>query len=213
MDGYVSEVREVHAQPLQPIPMDFTLKESRGRLTLRDLPMDSQLTVNGAVYDAQDAEELSVPAGRTRIKVVRPGFRTFFRDVVVAAGQPCVVKVDMSPVLGQAQLTSSPAEAFVRIDGKESGKTPLQVKDLSFGSHLVEFSLPGHCSEVRELEVQSELPYSLHVALLPLSETPAAEPSGVVPAPSPSPAGPTPQPTPTATPSPASPSPSPSLSP
>jgi serine/threonine protein kinase len=168
LDGYLTEVREVYANPMQPVPLDFTLTESRGRLALQNVPEDAQLTVDGAVYDPKELEDLSVLAGKTRIKVVKEGYRTYFQDVIVKAGEPTYLKVEMSPIQGYLELTSSPAGATVLLDGKEVGKTPLELKALPYGPHKLEMALPAHATHTQSVAVTDEAPDKVHVDLLPL---------------------------------------------
>lgn len=181
LDGYLSEVRDVKADSLRPLPIDITLKESRGRLTLENIPEGSQLTVGGALYDPADVAELSLSAGKTRVKVVKEGFRTFLQDVVITAGEPLLLKVEMSPVEAQLELSSAPAGASVLVDGKFAGKTPLSVKALPFGRHEFRVSLDEYVEHQQTFDVSEDSHEQLHVDLKPslssLSLT--SEPSGV----------------------------------
>ena len=167
LDGYLTEVREVQAKPLQPVPMDFTLKESRGRLALENVPADAQLTVDGALYDPKDLKDFSVPAGKTRIKVVKEGYRTFFQDVTVKAGESSHLRVDMSPIQGCLECTSTPSGAAVRLDGKDVGQTPLVLKALPFGPRKLEVAKHGYLTHTQIVAVADETPDKLHVELLP----------------------------------------------
>ena len=179
LDGYLTEVRHVEAYPMQPVPMDFTLKENRGRLTVDGVPEDAQLTVNGAVYDPKDLDDLSVLAGKSRIKVVKQGFRTFFQDVVVCAGEPAFVKVELTPIQGSINCSSVPNGAIVRVDGREIGTTPTSLKGLAYGQHELELESPGYELYTRTLSITNETPEAIQVEL----RTPQASPS---PFPSPS---------------------------
>lgn len=184
LDGYLTEVRDVEARPMQPVPMDFTLKESRGRLALAGVPEDAQLTVNGAVYDPKDLDDLSVLAGKSRIKVVKEGFRTFFQDVVVSAGEPAFVKVELTPIQGSVECSSIPSGAIVRVDGKEVGTTPTSLKGLAYGQHELALESPGYELYIRTLSITNETPGAIHAELRPLPPLSSPEAS---PIPTPSP--------------------------
>lgn len=180
LDGYLTEVRDVEARPLQPVALDFTLKESRGRLTLTGVPEDAQLTVNGAVYDPRDLGDLSVLVGKTRLKVAKAGYRTFFQDITVKAGQPSFLKVELTPISGSLECLSKPVPATVALDGHEAGVTPVTLRSLSYGSHEVELRAPGYASHRESVSVVDETPHVLQVELRPLygSLSISSEPMG-----------------------------------
>ena len=191
LDGHVSEVREVELAAGRPVPLDFTLtlKESRGALTVAGLPEGAQVTINGAIYDPGALAELSFPAGKARVKVVRSGYRTFFQEIDVRAGEAALVQVEMSPIEGVLACTSEPGGAVVMVDGKECGVTPVTLEALSAGEHRVEMFLDGYPRFAQSIEVKDEAVQALHAALATAtsSPTPAASPT---PAPVASPATP-----------------------
>jgi len=65
-----------------------TVAVSGGRLRLTVRPADASVYVDGAFRGTgREAASLPLPAGRHRVEVVRPGFRTEERDVEVTAGE------------------------------------------------------------------------------------------------------------------------------
>ena len=59
----------------------------RGRLRLNVMPEDASVYVDGQFKgSARQASSLELPAGRHRIEVVRPGFRTDERDFEIETG-------------------------------------------------------------------------------------------------------------------------------
>lgn len=180
LDGYMTEVKDVQTGPLQVIPLDFTLKESRSRLTLAGVPEDAQLTVNGAVYDPRDIGDISVLAGKTRVKVVKAGYRTFFQDTTVKAGQPSYLKVELTPIQGSLECSSRPGGATVVLDGKEVGTTPVTLSGLAYGRHDLQVSASGYEPYHRSVSVLDETPGRVDVELRPLYGSLAitSEPTG-----------------------------------
>ena len=165
MEGYISEVRDLQLSPMTPLPIDVTLTESRGRLALLNVPDGAQVTINGAVYDAKDLTDLSLTAGKTRVKVVMEGHRPYFQEVTISPGEQSRIDIVLSPILGHLDCTSAPEGAVVYLDGKESGQTPLSLKSLTFGNHSVEFKKEGYVSQSRSISVKDESPEKLHAEL------------------------------------------------
>jgi hypothetical protein len=59
-------------------------------------PADASVYVDGQFRGSgRQVESLPVPPGRHRIEVVRPGFRTFEREVQVDDGRPAEVDVEL----------------------------------------------------------------------------------------------------------------------
>jgi hypothetical protein len=68
----------------------------RGRLHLNVLPEDASVYVDGQFKgSARQASSLELPAGRHRIEVVRPGFRTDERDFEIETGVIQVLSVEL----------------------------------------------------------------------------------------------------------------------
>jgi PEGA domain-containing protein len=68
----------------------------RGTLRLAVSPTDASIYVDGTFRGTgDDLRRLSLPEGRHRIEVVRPGYRTVERDVEVQAGETEEVDVDL----------------------------------------------------------------------------------------------------------------------
>jgi len=67
-----------------------------GRLELTVRPEDASVYVDGAFRgSAREASTLKLPAGRHRIEIVRPGYRTHEQQVDIAPGETTEVKVDL----------------------------------------------------------------------------------------------------------------------
>lgn len=168
MDGYISEVRDLQLSPMQPLPIDVTLAESRGRLALSNVPDGAQVTINGAVYDSKDLADLSLSAGKTRVKVVVDGYRPYFQEVTISPGEPSQLKVELSPILGHLECTSAPPGAKVYLDGKAVGQTPMSLKSLAFGSHNIEFVKDGFTPHSQSVSIKDEAPGTVHAELAAL---------------------------------------------
>lgn len=84
------------APPRERESRDEPVREGRGELRLSIRPDDASVYVDGAFRGAgSQARSLELAAGRHRVEVVRPGFRTFDRDVEVRAGEPTEIEVDL----------------------------------------------------------------------------------------------------------------------
>ena len=109
----------------------------------------------------------------TRLPNHRPSVR---QQVIEVTAQSQTLRLDApTPILGEANINSTPAMADVAIDGKPSGQTPILVSDLLVGQHTVKISKKGYADYSATLTVQEGQAADL-VATLKKQEasTPAA---------------------------------------
>ena len=78
--------------------------------------------------------------------------RTINADDLTAASD--IVIPSPTPIFGAVNITSSPIDATVELDGKIVGQTPVFVKDVIIGSHSVKWSKPGYRTEIRSVTVK-----------------------------------------------------------
>jgi hypothetical protein len=82
-------------EPEQRRPAD-EMAAASGRLELTVKPDDASVYVDGAFRgSAREASTLKLPAGRHRIEIVRPGYRTHEQQVDIAPGETTDLKVEL----------------------------------------------------------------------------------------------------------------------
>lgn len=85
---------------------------------------------------------------------------------------------------GRLAVRSSPSRADVVIDGTRRGSTPLTLRDLPFGSHVVRVTRSGYAPEARRVTLSASrasetLTFELERLVQPARPTPPARPAGV----------------------------------
>ncbi|MDE6468043.1 MAG: PEGA domain-containing protein, partial [Muribaculaceae bacterium] len=99
-------------------------------------------------------------AGSYTVISSAPGHRESTHNFEVVSGSRNLT-VDLpapTPVYGSVNVSSSPMGARIKIDGKDSGSTPMMVGNVLVGKHSIEISAPGKelytaSIEVRENEI------------------------------------------------------------
>jgi hypothetical protein len=75
---------------------ELSVAGGAGKLKLEVRPGDASVYVDGAFRGTgREASTLQLPAGRHRVEVVRPGYRTIERDVEVTPGETTDLSVDL----------------------------------------------------------------------------------------------------------------------
>jgi hypothetical protein len=110
-----------------------------GMLTVETTPSGSQVYVDG---ELKGKTPLTIPvvAGKHELKLTRRGL-THTRSVVVEEGKTQAERYVWTrarpPGRGGLRVSSEPAGAKVIVDGKVLGETPLDLPNLSVGTHTV----------------------------------------------------------------------------
>jgi hypothetical protein len=87
---------------------------------------------------------VNLPKGRHSLLARLPGHRDSLRIFEIPHDTGLII--DMIPMTGMLQITSTPPGLLVQVDGKDQGKTPLTLK-LSAGVHKVLVSKDGQTRE------------------------------------------------------------------
>jgi hypothetical protein len=130
---------------------------AQGRLVVRSTPPGAQVYVNGRRRGATPVAVRDLAPGTYTVRVARSGYREQSQRVSVSASGTRDVSFRLQrPAAAAAPTASSgvftgsvfvdsrPRGARVLLDNKEIGVTPIQVGDVSVGSHVVRLELPDH---------------------------------------------------------------------
>jgi hypothetical protein len=136
-----------------------------GSLLVRSTPSGASVSVDGAAKGVTPLALRDLPAGTRTITLTHPGYAAETRKVQISNDRPSrSLEVRLSadaPVaaprpstpatLGKPAVTtgtlvvdSRPPAAGVTVNGRDRGKTPLVIEDLSPGEYQVVLSMPGY---------------------------------------------------------------------
>ena len=123
-----------------------------GRVLVRSTPPGARVFVDGRSGGETPATVRDLARGGHQVRLVREGYTTVERRIVVTASQPALsltvpmVKVPVAPARLDAALVveSRPAGATVFVDGRQAGTTPLTLPGVSVGAHAVRLELEGY---------------------------------------------------------------------
>ncbi|MFV8818684.1 PEGA domain-containing protein [Haliea sp. E17] len=147
--GFADGIRELavvagEAQDLGSI----TLLPAAGLLQLDTRPSGANVTLDGE-FQGQTPLQLEVSPGRDhRLSVFKPGYRRHSETIRMQAAQADERSIALQAQLGEVEFVISPADAVLRINGREVG-TGSRTLSLPAAAQSVEVSLAGHAT-VRE---------------------------------------------------------------
>jgi hypothetical protein len=147
------------AEPDRPAPAAI------GRLLVQSTPAGARVFVDGRDAGVTPTTLRGLTRGSHSVRLVRDGYASAERTVSITAGRPAqslVVELSRpaaTPRLptpapaasatpgrytGSLVIDSQPPGATVFIDGKQVGTTPLQLRAVDAGSHVVRLERAGH---------------------------------------------------------------------
>jgi len=113
--------------------------------------------IDGKLVSVGSEISVEVEAGSHRLMADSPYHEPEMYEVSLARGETTQLKLVLSPVQGQLEITTSPAGAQVKIDGEIVGKSPLIVPE-SGGRYSVEISAPDRETLIDNIHVTNRRP-------------------------------------------------------
>ncbi|NNF51348.1 MAG: PEGA domain-containing protein [Gammaproteobacteria bacterium] len=159
---------QVAAGENQTLPT-VALAKSDGRVALESEPTGANVTVAG-VYRGQTPLALALPPGKNyEVQFTRAGFRKSVRNVTVRSGEGRTVAVKLEPEEGVINLSVSPRESRVFVDGKLVGKGA-QTLTLTAVVHQLRVELEGFAPYSAEITPRPGFRQEVAVTLKTLEE-------------------------------------------
>jgi len=169
---YKPEVGKVTVNdPKNKHVVSVALKPNFSAVTLT-VDGDAEIWVNGE-RKGTGSWQGNLGAGTYEFETRKANHRsaTVTRDIQ-ASSEPLTIRLQApTPILGEADINSSPAMADIYIDGKKVGQTPQLIEQLLIGQHQVRISKQGYQDYSATLNVKENEPAILSATL----EKPKAE--------------------------------------
>jgi formylglycine-generating enzyme required for sulfatase activity len=142
----------------------FVMERLPGRVRVDTNPANGvRLFVDGKERGTTPLAPLEVAAGEHEVSLRAEGYTTFTTRLSVAGGgTEQTLRATLAPDRAPVSFTSAPAEALVRVDGAEVGRTPLTV-ELSSGTRNVALTLAGHRPAARTITVAPRKEHALRL--------------------------------------------------
>ena len=143
----------------------FKLQPLDGRLAVSSVPQTASLTVDG-VFRGTTPLTLTLPAGvEHELHLSKPGYKRFEQRFELGPDEQQSIEARLSPQYGIVFVTAQPADARLRVDGKDVGQATQRLQ-LTTRSHTLEFSKPGYESKTVKVTPRSGSSRNVDVKLL-----------------------------------------------
>ena len=91
--------------------------------------------------------------GLHSISAKKSKYRTDKTQLQFKAGETKTIKLNPFPIIGKLDVTSTPFDAIITIDGKEYGKTPNTIDDLLVGDYKVTLTKQGYGTVTKTITI------------------------------------------------------------
>lgn len=162
-DRYAPRIEQVTVSDGETAELSVDMSPNFATLTINSLK-GALITVNGnkAGYGTVTQELVE---GIYDIKASLSHHRTASRQVEISANTPLSITLSPTPIYGSIDVTSTPFDAEVSIDGKIYGKTPLTIPHILEGEYDVVLSKPGYATVTQHVTVTEGQTESLSATL------------------------------------------------
>ncbi len=155
---------------LQPV-------ETAGSIRVTSSPSSAAIYLNGQYKGVTPLTIPDLSPGTYSLEAEHQGYQSDSSTVTVRSGQQSSIQFTLTPIeqYGSIKVTSSPSGAYVYMDGKYRGQTPLTLTSVSAGKHAIELDLAGYYDWTSALSVSPGVTSSISAHLSPIpSETTGA---------------------------------------
>jgi len=133
-------------------------------LDLGSSPSGANVTINGEFQGQTPVTVQLSPNREHRIAVFKPGYRRYNSSVKLPAGDSDTRQIKLQPRLGEVRFEIAPAQARLRVDGRDYGAGSRTLSLPAF-EHAVEISLEGHATIRRRVTPRQGLEQLVKVTL------------------------------------------------
>lgn len=132
---------------------------SSGSIRLVSIPKGASVYIGGEKKGETPLVVSGLTPGAASVRLEMAGYDSWKKTLQVKKGKVTNSgKIILTPAVvhtGSIRVTTVPSGATVTIDGKEVGLSPITVKELSVGTHVVNLTLAGYPSWEKKVEVRS----------------------------------------------------------
>jgi len=164
-EGRVGAVASLEVKAGELARLELTLGQEPGRLDVSSDPPGAAVIVDGAGLGVTPLQGIDLPEGRHEVRLELDGYGSFVERVNVQSGQRLRVDGRLEQRKGRLRITSDPVGAVIRVDGKQSGHTPLDDLELPPGVYVVELESGWHSAWRQRVQLAPDQALELHGAL------------------------------------------------
>jgi hypothetical protein len=131
--------------PLTQIPIQV-----KATLSVNTSPSGAQLILDGTRVGNTPASIENIAPGTHSLTISKVGYENRNEQLSIASGEKKTVEYPLTQMVKETAtlyVNTSPLGAYLSVDGVQSGRTPVQLRKLSTGDHVLSVVMPGYESK------------------------------------------------------------------
>lgn len=159
----------------------FQLQTLDGRLAISSVPETVSVSVDGA-FQGTTPLTLSLASGVDHeLRLSKPGYKRFDELLHLGPDEEQSLEARMQPQYGIVFVTAQPADASLRVDGRDVGKATQRLQ-LTTRSHTLEFTKPGYLGKTVSVTPRAGTSKNVDVALVSRAQARSRKQAAATPA-------------------------------
>ena len=163
LDKYAPQQQDVVVEDGQTADVTVSLDARFARITINSID-GAEIYSNGKLLGRGHYSE-DMMEGYYDLEVRLNHYKSVTKQIQVIAGQSQDITLNPIPKYGSLDVTSTPHDAEVIIDGKALGKTPITMEQILEGKHKVELKLDGYTLETQDVTIEENNLSSVNIVL------------------------------------------------
>lgn len=155
-EGYKIYSKEIEIKRGKETIVIANLERMIGGLSIKTDPEGANVYIDGKNYGLTPIEIYDIEIGKHEVVITKEGYKSVIKEVEVKEDMIEISEVLVKGV-SKAYINSNPKGARVFIDGKEAGKTPLEIKEISLGRHFVTLKALGYEEMTKTIDVTENI--------------------------------------------------------
>jgi hypothetical protein len=139
-----------------------------GDIIIESNPPGATIFVDDDEKGFTPQELTGIEVGTRRLMLVKPGYETLNKGVIVSEDAPISVSEVLIPKMGSLTVLSEPIGATVFLNDVPKGKTPLDIPSLNIGDYVVIVSLENYQDVTQRITVEYNENTNRNIDLKPL---------------------------------------------
>jgi PEGA domain len=127
------------------VTLPISLKEmARGSIRVTSDPSGASVLMDSKKIGITPLDLADIGPGQKKITVEQNGYKPVMQTASVKSGQQTQLDVRLEAMICVIKITSDPSNADVYVDDQKSGTTPVELKNISAGSHKIVINKDGY---------------------------------------------------------------------
>jgi formylglycine-generating enzyme required for sulfatase activity len=164
------------------------LQPADGRLVVGSEPAGASVSIDGVFHGTTPLTLSIASTVEHAVRLSKPGYQRFDAQIQLAADEEQSLDARLQPQYGTVFVTARPADATLRVDGRDAGKATQRLQ-LTTRSHTLEFSKPGYVTRTVTVTPRTATSQNLDVTLVTAEEDQSRRKAAATPAVISTPAG------------------------